>query len=43
MEMGTVDKIIRSLIFDAKVGFQLRQPNELNTLRLDDVGSEERL
>jgi hypothetical protein len=51
MEMSTVDKIIRSLIFDAEVGLQLGQPNdtavfpppELNTLRLDNVGSEERL
>jgi hypothetical protein len=49
--MSTMDKVIWGLIFNAEVWLQLRQPNdtavlpppELNTLRLDNMGSEKRL
>ena len=49
VEMSTVDEVIWSLVFNAEVGFQFREPNhtavlppsELNTLGLDNVSAEE--
>jgi hypothetical protein len=46
--MSTMNEKVRSLVFDAEVGLQLRQPNhtavfppqELNTLRLDNMSLE---
>jgi hypothetical protein len=49
VKMGTVDQVIRGLIFDAEIRFQFRESNhtavfpppELNTFGLDDVSSQE--